>query len=175
VVDAAAASEQAAVLSREDLASLYSANYGRLVRLAALLVGDVGTAEDITQEAFIRVLAKRRVVREPDRTLAYLSATVLNLARSRLRRRALAARRFPAREQVTRGPEEQMLGAVEQAAILAALRRLSARQREAVVLRYYAQFSESEAAELMGVSVGAVRAYTARGAQPLRSELEEMP
>jgi RNA polymerase sigma-70 factor (sigma-E family) len=159
------------LLSADDLAVVYVENYARLVRLAALLLGDIGAAEEVVQEAFIRVLGKRRRLRAPDRVVAYLSQTVVNLARSGLRRRLVVARHLSRPERSECSPEDVAVLAAEQTAIVGALRRLPGRQREAVVLRYYAQFSETEVAAVMAVSVGAVRGYTARGAARLRDEL----
>jgi RNA polymerase sigma factor (sigma-70 family) len=98
----------------------------------------------------------------------------VNLARSRLRRRLVSARRFAKPDGGMPGVDDRAVEAVDQAAIVRALRRLPARQRQAVVLRYYAQFTETEAAEAMAVSVGAVRSYTARGASRLRDEWKEL-
>jgi RNA polymerase sigma factor (sigma-70 family) len=97
----------------------------------------------------------------------------VNLARSRLRRRLVSARRFAKPDGGMPGVDDRAVEAVDQAAIVRALRRLPARQRQAVVLRYYAQFTETEA-EAMAVSVGAVRSYTARGASRLRDEWKEL-
>jgi RNA polymerase sigma-70 factor (sigma-E family) len=166
--------ESRSVLSGEGLAALYVENYGRLVRVAALLLGDVGSAEEVVQEAFVRVLGTKRDLREPDRAVAYVTRAVVNLARSRIRRRLVFAR-LPVKPTVwAGGADQRVVEAVEQAAIVRALRRLPARQRQAVVLRYYAQFTETEAAAAMAVSLGAVRSYTARGASRLRDELKEM-
>jgi RNA polymerase sigma factor (sigma-70 family) len=57
--------------------------------------------------------------------------------------------------------------------VVAALLKLSGRQREAIVLRYYADLSEAEAAALMGISCGAVKSHTARGIAALRAELAQ--
>jgi RNA polymerase sigma-70 factor (sigma-E family) len=165
----------APLVTGDQLTDLYVTNYGQLVRLASLLLGDAGAAEEVVQEAFIRVMAKRGRLRAPERTLAYLSRTVVNLAHSGLRRRLLAARHLPSPARQARGPEEEAEVAFQQAAVVQALRRLPPRQREAVVLRYYAQFTETETGAVMAISVGAVRGYTARGAARLREELKETP
>ena len=167
------AENECPVLTVDDLGALYEASYGQMVRVATLLLGDVGMAEEVVQEAFMRVFAKLSSLRQPERAEGYVYRTVVNLARSRLRRRVLAAR-------LVAGPaspsqvDDDVVELVRRAAVVVGLRKLPTRQREAVVLRYYAQFSESEAATVMGVSVGAVRAYTARGAARLREELKEL-
>ncbi|MCC5581032.1 hypothetical protein IMZ11_36015 [Microtetraspora sp. AC03309] len=71
-----------------------------LVRLALLMVGDVGTAEDVVQEAFARTHAGRRRLRDPGRALAYVRSAVLNGCRSVLRRRSVAFRRAVPYEEI---------------------------------------------------------------------------
>ena len=72
-----------------------------------------------------------------------------------------------------RGAENGALVRLEQSAVVAALRKLPARQREAIVLRYYADFSEAEVAAAMGISRGAVKSHTARAIAALRADLEQ--
>jgi DNA-directed RNA polymerase specialized sigma24 family protein len=71
--------------------------------------------------------------------------------------------------------EHGALVQLERAAVIAALRRLPSRQREAIVLRYYADFSEAEVAAAMGISCGAVKSHTARGMAALRADLAHEP
>ena len=122
-------------MSREGIAALYLANYGRLVRVAVPLLVDVGAAEEVVQEAFVRVLGRKRELREPDRASAYVTRAVVNLARSRLRRRLVSARHHARPEGFMCGADEGVVEAVERTAIVQALLRLPARQRQAVVLR----------------------------------------
>ena len=129
---------------RDDLTALYTRHYKQLLRLAVLLVGDLAGAEDVVQEAFVRI--HRALGRRPvDCPLAYLRRTVVDLARPGLRRRLTRRHAPPVPDAVVR-----------------ALRRIPARQREAVVLRFWADLPEAEIAELMGVSIGAVKSYISR-------------
>ena len=73
----------------DHLTETYRAHYRSLLGLAALLLDDTASCEDVVQEAFIRVHSARSRVREPEKTLAYLRQTVVNLSRSALRRRIL--------------------------------------------------------------------------------------
>jgi RNA polymerase sigma factor (sigma-70 family) len=115
-----------------------------------------------------------RTLREPDRALGYLRTSVINGARSALRRRAVARRYAATLVALPDMPsaETSTLDAYEQAVVIAALRRLPSRQREALVLRYYADLSEADIAEAMGISRGAVKSHAARGLAALRQILE---
>jgi RNA polymerase sigma-70 factor (sigma-E family) len=146
-----------ATSDRDLLAALYVADYEKLVRLARLL-GDPADAEDVVQSAFVRVYRRSGRLRDPDLAGAYLRQTVVNLVRSGWRRRQVARRHASPAADVT--AEVDVAGQMAMRAALAALPR---RQREAVVLRYYADLSEAQAADAMGVSVGSVKAYTSRG------------
>ena len=164
--------------TEETLTALYVAEYGRLLRLAALLVDDVGSCEEIVQDAYLKVhaalLGPTPRLRDEDRALAYLRQTVVNLARSSLRRRLVARKHAPRPMPDAPSAEEGAYAQVERAAVVKALHNLPRRQREAVVLRYYGDFSEADAAAVMGVSVGAVKAYTSRGLAALAEALEEL-
>ena len=158
----------------EAVALLFAAHYRSLVRLAALLVHDSAAAEDVTQDAYVALHANWRRVRDADKALAYLRATVLNRARSALRRRSVVTRYLAAVPPPGTMPsaEAGALGVLEHEEVLAAVRKLPTRQREAIVLRYYADLSEAQIADAMGVSRGAVKSHTSRGMAALRGKLE---
>jgi RNA polymerase sigma-70 factor (sigma-E family) len=160
----------------EALTHLFGAHYRPLVRLAVLLLGDQGAAEEVVQDAYVRTHQHWRRIREPDQALSYLRTCVLNGARSALRRRGVARRYLDAAGPLPHAPsaESGALGALEHQAVLAALRRLPTRQREALMLRYYVELSEAEIAEVMGISRGAVKSHTARGVAALRHSLERV-
>lgn len=154
------------------LTVLYAQHYRSLLRLAALLLDDLAACEDVAQEAFIRVHGARRRLRDPDRALAYLRQTVVNLSRSALRRRLVAARHAPKPSPDAASAEYEALAAVERADVVRAVRALPRRQREAVALRYLADLTEAQTADAMGVAVGSVKAYTSRGLAALAAVLE---
>jgi RNA polymerase sigma-70 factor (sigma-E family) len=162
------------MVSEDDhLSSLYLLHYRSLVRLAALLLDETAAAEDVVQEAFVKLAAGGRLarLRDPDAALGYIRTTVLNLARSSLRRRRVATRYAPlvhGRDRV----EDGTVAAVDRAVIVMAMRNLPRRQREAIALRYYSDLTEAQTADLMGVSTGAVKAYTSRGLDRLAQQLE---
>ncbi|MBX6768861.1 MAG: SigE family RNA polymerase sigma factor [Actinomadura rubrobrunea] len=154
--------------------ALYSANYRSLVRLAAMLVRDAGTAEEVVQDAFVAMHDGWRRLRDPDKALSYLRQSVVNRSRSVLRHRAVVEKYAPKGLPDAPSAEAGAIGELERSAVIEALHRLPARQREALVLRYYADLSEAEIADAMGISRGAVKSHTARGMAALRNFLEQL-
>lgn len=159
--------------SVDHLTETYRAHYRSLLRLAALLLDDISSCEDVVQEAFIRVHAARRRVREPEKTLAYLRQTVVNLSRSTLRRRIMGLRLLPKPMPDMASAEEGAYDALERDELKAALRGLQRRQREVLVLRYYADLTEAQVADLLGISIGSVKAYGSRGLATLRVRMDQ--
>jgi RNA polymerase sigma-70 factor (sigma-E family) len=155
------------------VAQLYALHYRALVRLAALLVRDAATAEDVVQDAFVAMRAGWQRLGNTEKALAYLRQAVVNRSRSVLRHRIVAGDNPQQALSDTPGAEHGALGLLEQAAAQAALRGLPERQREAIVLRYYAGLSEDEIATVMRISRGAVKSHTARGLSALRAALEQ--
>jgi RNA polymerase sigma-70 factor (sigma-E family) len=171
--------ERVSVSSRpvtDDLAALYVVHYKQLVRLAALLLDETAACEDVVQEAYVKLAASGRLerLRDPNAALAYLRTTVMNLARSSLRRRLVAAKHAPVLHRPDR-VDDGMAQVVDRTAIVRAMRTLPRRMREAVALRYYADLTEAQTAELMGVSTGAVKSYTSRGLERLAEQLKVTP
>ena len=155
------------------LTETYQAHYRSLLGLAALLLDDTASCEDVVQEAFIRVHAARRRVREPEKTLAYLRQTVVNLSRSTLRRRIMSLRLLQKPMPDMASAEEGAYDALERDQLLHAMRGLQRRQREVLVLRYFADMTEAQVAESLGISVGSVKAYGSRGLAALRLSMDE--
>ena len=104
---------------------------------------------------------------------AYLRQAVVNRSRSVLRHRTVAGKHLQKPPPDMPSAEHGLPVLVERSAVIAALRTLTGRQREAIVLRYYADLSEAEIAAAMGISRGAVKSHTARGMAALRAELEQ--
>jgi len=156
--------------------ALYEAHYQSLVRLAALVAGDCGTAEEVVQDAFVAMHAGWRRLRDTDEALCYLRRSVVH--RSRSVRRHRAARDEHAQKPPPDAPAAEQQGGttrLEGSAVVDALRGLAARQREALVLRYYADLSDAGIATVMGIRRGAVKGHTARGMSALHSVLEQEP
>jgi RNA polymerase sigma-70 factor (sigma-E family) len=152
---------------------LYSQQYRPLVRLAALLVRDTPTAEEVVQDAFVAMHDAWQRLRDAENALAYLRQAVVNRSKSVLRHRTVVDRNLAKTTPDMPSAEHGALVLLERSAVVAALRHLPDRQREAIVLRYYADLTEAEIAATMGISRGAVKSHTARGMIALRSALEQ--
>ena len=136
---------------------LYSQHYRALVRLAALLVRDTQTAEEVVQDSFVAMHEGWQRLRDTEKALAYLRQAVVNRSRSVLRHRTVVDKNLQKAPPDMPSAEHGALVLLERSAVVAALRHLPDRQREAIVLRYYADLSEAEIATAMGISRGAVK------------------
>jgi RNA polymerase sigma-70 factor (sigma-E family) len=154
------------------ITAMYDTEYRSLVRMSAVLLGDVGSAEEIVQDSFIATHAAWRGLRDVDKGTHYLRRTVMNRSRSLLRHRAVVEKHTPVGEPDMPSAEQAAMARLQRTAVIAALRTLPARQREALVLRFLLDLSEEEAAAAMRISQGAVKSHTARGKAALRSLLE---
>jgi RNA polymerase sigma-70 factor (sigma-E family) len=158
----------------EAVTALFTSHYRPLVRLGTLLLHDSGQAEEIVQDAFVGLHGRWDRLRDPDAGAAYLRQSVVNRCRSALRHRGVVDR-FLRRQSAQATVPSAEAGAVDAetyAEVLTAVRALPARQREALVLRYYLDLSEAQTAEAMGVSTGAVKSHTARALAALRRTME---
>lgn len=151
---------------------IYSTHYRSLVRLAVLLVRDVATAEEVVQDSFVAMHGAWRRLRDSDKALSYLRQSVVNRSRSVLRHRVVVDRNAPKPAPDMPSAEQGALSLLERSAVIAALRTLPPRQREALVLKFYADLSEAQIAASMGISQGAVKSHTARGMASMRAVLE---
>lgn len=156
------------------IAEAFAGQYPTLVRLAAMLLDDAHAAEDVVQDAYLRVAARPVRLRDPQKALAYLRQTVVNLSRNAIRRRALVRRHAATDLPDAASAEESAIESFERQAIVLALRRLPRRHRETLVLRYYLELSVDETARTLGISTGAVKAYTSRGFQQLRDLITDI-
>ena len=153
---------------RDRLADLYAAHSEAGVRLAFLLTGDRAAAEDLTQEAFVRICGRFGHLRDPERLKGYLFRTITNLARSRWRRSQLHDR-VVAREVPTISTDAVDIDRREE--LWRALLELPVRQRTAIFLRYYQDMSEVQAADVLGCSPSAVKSLVAHAMQKLRKQV----
>ncbi|MDL5202861.1 SigE family RNA polymerase sigma factor [Streptomyces sp. ALI-76-A] len=156
----------------DHLTETYRAHYRSLLGLAALLLDDTASCEDVVQEAFIRVHSARKRVRDPEKTLAYLRQTVVNLSRSALRRRILGLKLLSKPMPDMASAEEGAYDQLERDSLIKAMKGLQRRQREVLVLRYFADMTEAQVAETLGISLGSVKAYGSRGIAALRVAME---
>jgi RNA polymerase sigma factor (sigma-70 family) len=147
------------VVVREPFDTLYHREFAGLVRLAMVLVDNQEQAEEVVQDAFAALYLKYRLVATP---LPYVRASVLNGSRKVLRRRLLT-RRLPS--------EPPADSALVYNHVIDAVRRLPARQRAAVVLRYELQLTDAEIAETLKVPIGTVKSTLHRAIARLREEV----
>jgi RNA polymerase sigma-70 factor (sigma-E family) len=163
---------KAAGSGRESLAVLYARHGPDAVRLAALLTGDPVLAQDLVQEAFVRLGGRLVHLRRPEAFEAYLRRTVVNLARMHFRRRRverawLARQAHPEREAASTSP-----GVEDRDALRTALGRLPERQRSALVLRFYGDLTHDQIAQALGCRPGTAASLVSRGLARLRDDLE---
>ena len=153
----------------DDFDALYDEFARRAMKLAGLLCGQRERAEDAVAEAFVRVLPRWRagLVEE---FWPYLRAVVVNELRGRARRDA-TAERWRRRSDPVAPVDAPDVVVVERDRVVVLLRALPERQRVAVILRFFEDLSEAQAAEVMGCSVGTVKSATSRGVARLRDAL----
>ncbi|MGZ4626047.1 MAG: RNA polymerase sigma factor [Kineosporiaceae bacterium] len=173
VLDGGRGSSSAAVPRSADEAvtMLYAAHWHPLVRLATLLTRDASVAEELVQEAFVSLHRRWGSLADPAAAHGYLRTTVVNNARSALRHRGVEERYRQPGPPEPAGPEERAVQSTEDARVMAALRTLSRRQQEVLVLRYYADLSEQDIAQTLGLTKGAVKSHAHRGLAALREAL----
>jgi RNA polymerase sigma-70 factor (sigma-E family) len=152
--------------------AIYTEHYRSLVRLAAFLVRDTATAEEVVQDSFVAMHGAWRRLRDTDKALSYLRQSVVNRSRSVLRHRMVVDKNTPKPPPDMPSAEHGAIIQLERSAVVSALRALPDRQREALVLRYYGDLSEAQIASVMGISRGAVKSHTARAMAALRAVLE---
>lgn len=139
---------------------LYRSEWGVLVRVAYLLTGSEFVAEEMVQDAFVRLQGAQTEIRNPG---AYLHTSVVNACRSHRRHRVVVERTVLPR------PDDVNLVTND---LMDSLGRLSWRERAVVVLRYYIGFSEVEIADVLECRPGTVRSLSFRALRKLRKELE---
>jgi RNA polymerase sigma-70 factor (sigma-E family) len=147
-----------------------------LVRLARLFTDDRNAAEDLVQEAFIRLHRSANRIEHADRAAPYLRSIVLNLARDHNRRGLMSLRHRVATMPDDGGEllEDQIVRTEDQSKVVAALRELSARQRDCLVLKYFYDLKGSEIAETLGISPNSVKTHCRRGLAALEARLGDV-
>lgn len=162
--------EAVAKRGEQRLADLYWRHANDAVRLAYLLTGDQHVAEDIVQDAFVRLFGRFQDLRSADAFDIYLRRTVLNLSRDRFRRLGLE-RDHAARANPSVAPPEAQLQIEDRELIRRTLQGLPHRQRAALVLRFYVDLSEQQTAEVLQCSVAAVKSLVSRATASLEEQL----
>jgi RNA polymerase sigma factor (sigma-70 family) len=160
---------------RQQVAALFEAHALGLVKLAKVMLGDQSIAEDVVQDAFVGMYRRWGSLRDRDRALGYLRSSVLNGCRTAHRsrsRRDRALRLSSGADGIVSAEESALVGEASRE-VLAAVRTLPGRQREAVVLRHYLGLTEEQTAQAMKVARGTVKSATSRGLSTLARILKE--
>ncbi|WP_243772955.1 RNA polymerase sigma factor [Actinomadura barringtoniae] len=155
------------------LTELYREHQVGLIRMAVLLVGDEATAEDVVQDVFLRMQDKLPTLDDDGKLLAYVRAAVLNGCRMSLRRRKRMWRQVEPHQPPVWSAESAAILSEDRREVMRALQRLPRRQREALVLRYYLDFSDAEVSQVMGIRPGTVRSTMTRALAALAREMGE--
>ena len=158
------------IRSGDLLDELFTEHYSGMVRLASALLGDRAVAEEVVQEALVRVEPQLRSI-DPASHAAYLRRAVMNGARSAVRLDRAKKRQPILVREVTSTPEEEAVLRDDQRRLLVLLDQLPMRQRQCLVLRYYEGLSDSQVADAVGISAGSVKTHVRRGLEALRNKL----
>ncbi len=158
------------VVFEDELERLYRLHYRDLLGLASVYVDDRESAEEVVQDAFVKMLSGRRRPQQ-GKEVGYLRVAVLNGARSALRRRRVRRLHRPDKPELAPAAEVGGVAATEQARVIAALRSLPAKQASVLVLRYFHDLSEAEIADALNIARGSVKSHAHRGLKKLAAEL----
>jgi RNA polymerase sigma-70 factor (sigma-E family) len=153
------------------VAALFREYHLELVRLALVMVGDMATAEDVVQDAFEHLHKRWPRLREPGSALAYARSSVLNGCRSVHRRSAVARRHVASAAGPPGAGPDAEAALADRGEMLTALRGLPRRQREVLVLRYYADLDVAEISATLRIGPSAVRSAASRGLAALAQSL----
>jgi RNA polymerase sigma-70 factor (sigma-E family) len=154
------------------LGELYLRYADDATRLAYLLTGDRALAEDLAQDAFVRLAGRLAHLRDEGAFEAYLRRTVVNLSRSYYRRRKVERAYLERHPPATPNAEAPAADPGERDALWRALAALPQRQRAALVLRFYEDLSERQIADVLRCPVGTVKSLVSRGLSTLRTGME---
>jgi RNA polymerase sigma-70 factor (sigma-E family) len=153
----------------EQVAVLFDAHYNKLRDLAYVILGDRNLAEEIVMEAFLKTFTGWGRIRDLDRADAYLKRAVVNLCRSKIRRKVVEARSNAVtyRRDECKAPDWDPDIHEESRELWTAVRGLPVRQRACIVLRYVEDLPEGDIAEILDCSVGTVRSQLSRARRKL--------
>ena len=150
---------------------LFAREGSSLVRLARLFVDDRNAAEDLVQEAFIRLARNTHRIEDRTKAPAYLRSIVLNLARDHNRRGLVSLRHHLPFDEARASAEDEIVLSDDRQRILDALRDLPLRQRSCLVLRYYEELGIDDIAEVLGISRNSVKTHLSRGLAAMEQRL----
>lgn len=145
------------------LVDLFEREGRSLVRLARLFVDDRNAAEDLVQEAFIRLARNAHRIEDGSKAVAYLRSIVLNLVRDHNRRGLVSLRHHLPFDDRRASTEDEIVLRADQQEVIEVLRELPHRQRDCLVLRYYQELGIDEIARTLGISRNSVKTHLRRG------------
>lgn len=153
------------------VSDLFASDGVALVRMARLFTDDRNAAEDLVQEAFIRLHKSAHRIRSQDKAAPYLRSIVINLARDHNRRGLMSLRHQEAGPTLGEAaqPEDRLLLTETEEMLLEAVRELPPRQRDCILLRFYLELSQREIADALSISANSVKTHTKRALQTLRA------
>ncbi len=154
------------------LAVLFDSDYRTLVAAARFIVDDRETAEDVVMEAFVGLHRRWSGLRDRGEAHRYLRSSVLNGARSQLRRRRVRRLNEARSTEEPVGAGDVAARGADHVTLVTGLRHLADRQREVLVMRFFLGMTEAEVADELGISVGSVKQHSARGLAALADVLE---
>lgn len=157
------------------IAALFRDHARPLVRMARFFADDRSAAEDLVQEAFLRLHRALRRIQHMDKPVAYLRSIVLNLARDHNHRGLMSLRHRAPVQVGLPSPQDEIVMREDQREVIAALRKLPRRQRDCLLLRYYLELGPTDIAETLELSVNSVKTHLRRGMAALKTHLEEQP
>jgi len=158
-----------------EVAELFDRHYTPMCRLAFMILGDEAPAEEIVMEAMLKTFSGWGRIRDVDRADVYLRRAVVNLCRSRIRRKMIESRvnQTASDRERTRAPGGWDVERHESSRLVwQAVKALPERQRACVVLRYFEDLPEAEIAEILGCSTGTVKSQLSKARVKLERSLE---
>jgi RNA polymerase sigma-70 factor (sigma-E family) len=158
---------------KKSMADLYQRHAADAVQLAYLLTGDKHLAEDLAQDAFVRLFGRFQELRKPEAFVFYLRRTIVNQSRDHIRRSQRERALYRGREGSELEADDRFAQVDTRHGLLHVLQQLPPRQRAAVVLRYCEGLSEHEAAQILQTSVGAINSLVSRGLIALRENMRD--
>jgi RNA polymerase sigma-70 factor (sigma-E family) len=153
------------------LADLYEQHASEATRLAYLLTGDRSLAEDLVQDAFVRLAGRFLDLRDAEGFAHYLRRTMVNLTNSWYRRRKVE-RAYLERQSSRVSGHQAAPDIAERDELWRGLQRLNVKQRTAIVLRFYLDLSEEQTADSMSIPRGTVKSLVSRGIATMRQQME---
>jgi RNA polymerase sigma-70 factor (sigma-E family) len=159
-------------VAASDLSSLYDEHYRSLVKLASMYLDDVDSAEEVVQDAFVKLLTGHYRVKA-GKEASYLRSMVLNGARSQLRKRRVRRLNRPEPPGLVAAAEEGGMAKTQRDHLLGLVRALPPKQAAVMILRYYLDLSESDIADTLGIAPGSVKSHAHRALAKLQAQLED--